>query len=169
MTQIIRTGLLAAAASCCLALPALADKQPDSGGYDATYAKREVQPIAENHILILSEATGKAESKGGLDGFSVSDRAFADLDKGSGPHRGYVVFSQGADRQIVRVVGAVKTVMKGGRPNVTMGGKYEVVGGAGMLAGGKGEGTYTGYFTAEDKYHIDWKGWYSPPEKSAKK
>jgi hypothetical protein len=39
-----------------------------------------------------------------------------------------------------------------------MKGKYVLVGGAGALAGIEGEGTYSGYFTAEDKFHIDWEG-----------
>lgn len=40
---------------------------------------------------------------------------------------------------------------------VTMSGKYEDVAGTGALAGHNGSGTFSGYYTAEDKYHVDWK------------
>ena len=30
--------------------------------------------------------------------------------------------------------------------------------GAGRLEDASGQGTYSGYFTAEDKFHVDWEG-----------
>lgn len=160
-----------AVVASCLALPALAEKQhqSDAGSFDATYAKRDMQPIAENHVLLLSESTGTSTSKGELDDFSVSVREMVDLNRGEGPQLGYVIFSKGADRQIVKINGTISTTMKDSHPNVTMTGKYEVIDGTGNLSGAKGEGTFSGYFTAEDKYHIDWTGWRSRSEKSAKK
>ncbi len=56
---------------------------------------------------------------------------------------------------MVRFEGTVTTTMKDGKPNTTMNGTYAIVRATGALAGRAGEGTYAGYFTAEDKYRID--------------
>jgi hypothetical protein len=48
--------------------------------------------------------------------------------------------------------------MKDDQPNTTMKGSYAVVSATGALAGSKGEGSYSGYFTAEDTFHVDWNG-----------
>ena len=90
----------------------------------------------------------------------------ADLRQGNGLHQGYVIYTNGSDQQIFKFDGKVKTTMKEGRPETTMQGKYVSVGGAGSLEGIDAEGTYTGYFTAEDKYHIDWKGTRTQPKDS---
>jgi len=82
----------------------------------------------------------------------------ADLRQGKGPHQGYVIYAKGSDRQVVKFDGTVTTTMKDGKPNTTMKGKYVLVNGTGALAGIEGEGTYAGYFTAEDKFHVDWEG-----------
>jgi hypothetical protein len=140
---------------------ALADSVKDSGGYNATYTKKDIQPIPdqEGHALVLSEAGGTATSPGdALNGFSVIERGIADLRQGNGPQQGYVIFSKGSDQQIVRYEGLVTTTVKDGRPNTTMKGTYEIVNATGALAGTKGAGMYSGSFTAEDKYHIDWDG-----------
>jgi len=140
---------------------ALADKIKDTGGYDAAFSKRDALPIPgqEGHELVLAEANGTTTSPGGqLDGFSVSEREIADLIQGNGPQQGYVIFSKGSDQQTVRFEGNVTTTLKDGQPNTTMKGKYVLVGGTGALAGIEGEGTYSGYFTAADKYHLDWEG-----------
>ena len=140
---------------------ALADKVKDTGSYEATYTKRDVQPIPdqEGHVLLLTDASGTVTSQGGpADGFSVTERGIADLRQGNGPQQGYVIFSQGADQQFVRYEGNVTTTMKDGKPNTSMKGTYEIVAATGALAGTKGSGTYTGYFTAEDKYQVNWDG-----------
>jgi hypothetical protein len=83
---------------------ALAESVKDSGGYDATYTKRDMQPIPDQdgHVLMLFEATGTATNPGGaLDGFSVTDRGTADLRQGNGPQQGYLIFSKGSDQLIV--------------------------------------------------------------------
>lgn len=136
---------------------AFAQKQ-ESGSFDAAYVKRDVQTIADGQILMLDEATGTNEGGGRLDGFPVSVQEIAGLDKGTGSDSGYVLFAKGSDGQLVKFNGKVATEMKDGHPNTTLAGTWEVVSATGALAGSKGEGTYTGYFTAEDKYHIDWKG-----------
>lgn len=154
------TAILSSLTAIALALSgtaALAGQKKESGSFDAAYVKRAVQSIAEGHILILTEATG-VNKGGGVDGFSVSCREIADLDKGNGSNSGYCLFVKGGDEQTVKIGGPITTVMKDGHPNTTVTGKWVVVRATGALAGSKGEGTYAGYLTAEDKYHIDWKG-----------
>ena len=140
---------------------AFADKVKDAGSMEAVYGKKDAQPIPgqEGHVLLLTESNGKATSPGGpLDGFSVSVREIADLRQGNGPQQGYVIFKNGPDEQLVRFEGMVTTTMKDGQPNTTMKGKYSIVSTSGALAGTEGEGTYSGHFTAEDKYRVDWVG-----------
>ena len=142
---------------------ALAEEVKESGSIDATYAKKDAQPIPdkEGHMLTLSDAQGVNKNTGGtgyLDGFSANVRDFADLTQGMGPHQGYVIYAKGSDQQVVKIDGMVTTAMKDGQPNTTFNGKWVVVSAKGALAGIKGEGTYSGYFTAEDKYHVDWEG-----------
>jgi hypothetical protein len=150
---------------------ALAEQFKDTGGYSATYTKKDMQPIPdqEGHALVLNEASGTATNPGGpLDGFSVIERGTADLRQGNGPQQGYVIFSKGSDQQIVRYEGLVTTTMKDGKPNTAMKGTYAVVGATGALAGTEGAGTYTGYFTAEDKYQVDWQGTRTKPKVAEK-
>ena len=140
---------------------AAAESVKDVGGYDAAYTKKDMQPIPDQdgHVLMLTEASGTAASPGGfVDGFSVTERGTADLRQGNGPQQGYVIFSKGSDQLIVKFDGNVTTTLKNGKPNTTMKGKYVFVSATGALAGTQGEGNYSGYFTSEDKYHIDWDG-----------
>ena len=142
---------------------ALAGKVKDSGSFDASYVKKDAQPIPDQdmHLLILSDAAGVSKNTGGtgyLDGFSVNVRDFVDLTQGTGPQQGYVIYAKGSDQQVVKIDGMVTTTMKDGKPNTTFKGKWAVVNAKGALAGTEGEGTYSGYFTAEDKYHVDWEG-----------
>jgi hypothetical protein len=140
---------------------ALAGKIKDAGRIDATYVKRDAQPIPdrEGHVLLLTESSGPSLNPGGLvDGFSATIREIADLRQGTGMHQGYVIYSKGADQQVVRFEGMVTTTMKDGKPSTTVKGTYSIVGGSGALAGIEGKGSYSGYFTAEDKFHIDWEG-----------
>ncbi len=151
---------------------ALAGNMKDSGSMDLTYAKRDVQPIADadGHMLMLSEAVGTDKNTSGseyLDGFSASIREIVDLSQGNGPEQGYVIFSKGGDQQIVKFNGLINTTMKDGHPNTSMHGKWSIVKAAGGLAGIQGDGTYAGYFTAEDKFHVDWEGWHSQPQSLA--
>ena len=69
-----------------------------------------------------------------------------------------MIYSKGSDQEVVKFDGMVTTTMKDGKPNTAMKGKYSIVSATGALAEIKGEGTYSGYFTAEDKYHVDWEG-----------
>jgi hypothetical protein len=141
---------------------ALAGEIKDSGSFDASYTKRDARPIPDQqgHMLLSTESSGKSTNPGGLiDGFPTTVFEQADLRQGSGPHQGYVIYQKGPDQEVVRFEGQVMTTMKDGHPDTRMKGKYDLVGGAGALSVIQGEGAYTGYFTAEDKYHIDWQGW----------
>lgn len=146
---------------------ALADMVKDSGSLDATFVKREMQPIPDQdgHALILTEAAGTSINPSGLlDGFQVSVRDLVDLRQGTGPQQGYVIYSKGADQEVVEIDGMVTTTMKDGQPNTTFKGNWVIVSGAGALTGIEGSGTYTGYFTAADKYHVDWEGTRTEPK-----
>ena len=61
-----------------------------------------------------------------------------------------LIYAKGSDQQVVKIDGMVTTTMKDGQPNTTFKGKWVVVNAKGALAGIKGEGTYSGQFTAED-------------------
>ena len=140
---------------------AMAEKIKDEGSVEATYVKREALPVPdqEGHVLLQAESSGTSSNPGGLiDGFATTVYEIADLRQGKGPHQGYVIYTKGSDRQVVKFDGTVTTTMKDGKPNTTMKGKYVLVNGTGALAGIEGEGTYAGYFTAEDKFHVDWEG-----------
>jgi hypothetical protein len=161
MMKLVQTFAIVSAMAAIAPTYALAESVKDSGGYDATYAKRDMQqiPDQDGHVLMLIEANGTATSPGGpLDGFSVTERETADLRQGNGPQQGYVIFSKGADQLIVKFEGKITTTLKGGRPDTSMKGSYTVVSATGALAGTQGEGSYSGYFTGEDKYRIDWDG-----------
>jgi len=141
----------------------------ESGSLDAIYAKRDMQgiPDQDGHALLLTEAVGSNKNTAGtgyLDGFSASIREMADLAQGNGASQGYVIFSNGNDQEIAKVSGIITTTMKDGHPNTTFKGKWVYVKGTGHLAGTQGDGTYSGYFTAEDKFHVDWEGWHSQPQ-----
>lgn len=137
---------------------ALAGEVKDSGSIDAAYVKRDAQPVSEGHMLLLSESNGTSANPGGLvNGFAVSIREFADLRQGTGPQQGYVIYTKGSERQIVKIEGMVTTTMKDGKPNTTFKGTYTIAADEGTF-GVKGQGTYSGYFTTEDKFHVDWEG-----------
>ena len=148
----------------------LAGSLKDSGSMEGEVVKRDVQPIPdqEGHLLILSESSGTTSNPGGeVDGYSFSLREALDLRHGSGSQRGYVIYSKGSDQRVVGIEGTVATTMKNGQPNTTVKGNWTIVGGQGALAGKQGTGTYSGYFTSPDKFHVDWTGKISS-EKEAK-
>jgi hypothetical protein len=163
---VILSSLASIAFACTTAW---ADQIKESGSFDLAYVKKDAQPIPDQdgHMLSLSDAQGVSKNTSGtdyLDGFSVNVRDFADLTQGTGPHQGYVIYAKGSDQQVVKIEGMVTTTMKEGRPNTTFKGNWVVVNAKGALAGTKGDGTYSGYFTAEDKYHVDWEGTRTTPK-----
>jgi len=151
---------------------AVAKEIKDEGSFEATYVKREALPVPdqEGHVLLQTESSGTSSNPGGLiDGFATTVYEIADLRQGNGLHQGYVIYKKGSDQQVVKWEGTVTTTMKDGKPNTSMKGNYVLVGGTGALAGIEGQGTYAGYFTAEDKYHIDWEGLRSQPKEAMAK
>ena len=139
---------------------AFADKVKDAGSIDGTYVKRDIQviPDQEGHMLLLTESTGTSSNSGGLvDGFSVTVREIADLRQGNGTQQGYVIYTKGSERQVVKIDGTVTTVMQDGQPKTTFKGNYTIAPSDGTL-GIEGQGTYSGYFKSENDYHVDWEG-----------
>ena len=101
---------------------ALAGGIKDFGSFDGTYAKRDIQPIPDQDRPCADpdrSPAGTSTNHGGLvDGFSVSVRDLVDLRQGTGPQQGYVIYSKGADQEVVKFV--VTTTMKDGQPNTTL-------------------------------------------------
>jgi len=148
---------------------ALAERIKDEGSFDVTYVKHEALPVPdqEGHVLLQTESSGTSSNPGGLiDGVATTVYEIADLRQGNGQHQGYVIFKKDTNQQVVKYDGTVTTTMQDGQPKTTMKGKYVIVDGTGALAGIEGEGTYAGYFTAEDKYHVDWESSRSQPKDS---
>ena len=160
----LHTSLFALCAIIALGLmpsTALAGGDKDAGSMEGEVVKRDVQPIPDQdgHLLILGESKGKASNPGGpVDGSDFSVREALDLRQGSGSQRGYVIFSKGSDQRVVAIEGNVTTTMKNGQPNTTVQGNWTIVGGQGARAGEEGKGTYSGYYTSPEKYHVDWTG-----------
>jgi hypothetical protein len=146
---------------------ASADKLKDSGSVNMAYVKDCGQPIPDQdgHMFVFHEGEGTSTNKGGLvDGFSVRVRDITDLRQGTGAQQGYVIYSKGSDQRVDRIDGIVTTILKDGQPKTTFEGKWVIVNGTGALAGIEGGGTYAGYFTAEDRFHVDWEGSRSQPK-----
>ncbi|MGB8275988.1 MAG: hypothetical protein WCF16_12065 [Alphaproteobacteria bacterium] len=143
---------------------ALAGNTVVSGSMDQTYSERHMLPVSndEGHALLLTDAIGKnvdTSGTGFLNGYAVDVREIADLARGTGPSQGYVTFIDGSDKAFVKVNGQVTTVLKDDKPSTAFQGKWSYVGGSGKYEKLTGDGTYAGYFTAEDKFHVDWKGY----------
>lgn len=159
--------LTALAAAGLVTTSVSADNLNDSGSVDMAYVKRDGQPIPDQdgHMFIFNEAEGTSTNKGGLvDGFSVRVREVDDLRQGTGTQQGYVIYSNGSDQRVDRFYGVVTKITKDGEPKTTFKGKWVIINGTGALAGIEGEGTYAGYFTAEDRFHVDWEGSRSQPK-----
>jgi hypothetical protein len=164
--------LTALAAAGLVTTSASADKLKDSGSVDMAYVKHCGQPIPDQdgHLFVFHEGEGTSTNKGGLvDGFSVRFWEITDLRQGTGTQQGYVIYSKGSDQRVDRIDGIVTTILKEGQPKTTFKGKWVIINGTGALAGIESEGTYAGYFTADDRFHVDWEGSRSQPKGAATK
>jgi hypothetical protein len=153
--------LTALAVAGLISTKASAKEVKDSGSVEMTYVKRFGQPIPDQdgHILAFNQGEGTSKNQGGLvDGFSVRVREIDDLREGTGTQEGYVIYSKGSDRRVDRIDGVVTTILKDGQSKTTFKGKWVTIHGMGALEGVKEKGTYVGYFTTDDKVHVDWKG-----------
>ena len=159
--------LTALAAAGLISTNVSADKLKDSGSVDMAYVKRCGQPIPDqdDHMFVFHEGKGTSTNKGGLvDGFSVRVLEIRDIRQGTGTQQGYVIYSKDSDQRVDRIEGIVTTIVKDGQPKTTFEGKWVIINGMGALAGIEGEGTYTGYLTVEDRFHVDWEGSRSQPK-----
>ena len=168
-SAVLATAFLAAlGVAFCLNGVAAGSGSPTSGSISATYVKKEAAPVGDpqmGHVVMLTMSKGKnANTSGGdfLDGMELVNAEIADLDRGNGPHQGYVTFSNGADSAVAKWQGKVTTTLNPDKtPNSTFSGEWAYVSGSGKYAGLKGAGTYSGRITSEQTYEVNWKGSYS--------
>ena len=148
-------------------LSAMAGSTRIAGTFSQSYSKQEVLPIpqAQGHIIMLTESQGSNSNTNGsgyMDGAKVVISEIVDLNRGNGPHQGYVTQTMSnGDETVTHFNGKVTTTMTAEeRPNTTMKGSWKTIRGTGQYSGIKGSGTYAGYFTSEKDYVVDWKGYY---------
>ena len=138
-----------------------------SGQFQQTYTKQDGLPIpqSQGHMVVLTQSEGKNSSTNGssyMNGANVTISEIADLNRGNGPHSGYVTQTMpNGDETVTSYQGMVTTVLSdSGQPQTSFKGSWEKVSGSGQYKGIKGSGTYTGHFTSEKDYVIDWNGYY---------
>ncbi len=144
-----------------------ADYQKIAGQFKQAYVKQEVLPVphSQNHIIMLTQANGvntDINKNGFMPGAKVVIQEIADLNQGNGPHSGYVTQTmENGDVVVVKIQGNVSTVMSAeGLPNTSVKGDWVFDHGSGKYNGISGSGTYTGYFTSEKEFTVDWNGYY---------
>lgn len=160
----IHYGLIAAVALSLSIAPANAEERAVAGQFTASYSKREALPVpdAEGHVLMLGEAAGRNVGLKGsdyMDGATIVNREILDLVRGNGPHSGYVTMTMAGVQTVSRWEGTVRTSLnKDGTPNTTFEGTWTKVNGTGKYERVTGGGTYSGHFTSENDYVVDWNG-----------
>lgn len=134
-----------------------------SGSSALIYSDRKVVqiPNTNGEMLQLATVKGTLKSDGPMNGGSVVNEETAQLFQGNGDHAGYYTITTAEGSTVAKWSGKVTTVMKDGNPMTTFKGKWEYVGGSGKYQSIKGNGDYSGYFTAADAYVVDWKGNYT--------
>lgn len=146
---------------------ALAEGGAIGGSMSLSHAKQEAVPIdgAPGHVLILGEAKGTNKSTAGsdfMDGGFVINREILQLFQGNGQHSGYITLGKGDDSSVALWNGEVSTVMSPeGQPLKSFKGNWEWVAGTGKYQGIRGNGEYSGRFTSQTSYVVDWRGKYS--------
>lgn len=143
------------------------DYQKISGQFRQTYVKQEVLPVphSQNHIIMLTQANGKntdVNKNGFMPGAKVVIQEIADLNQGNGHSSGYVTQTmENGDVVVVKIEGDISTVISAdGQPNTSIKGDWVFDHGSGKYNGITGSGTYTGYFTGEKEFTVDWDGYY---------
>lgn len=107
-----------------------------------------------------NRSTAKSEF---MNGAAVVTADTADLVNGTGPHHGWVEFSDGANSLRCAWKGQITTVLGADdRPRSTAVGTWTVLGGSGRYAGARGQGTYRGRYTSSSTSVMDWAGSISP-------
>lgn len=163
------TSIIAGAVAAFVALgadAAFAGAVKVSGSFENTIVSKHAMPAGDRdgHVMLFTEAQGRntdTSNTGFLDGASASVREFADLVQGNGKNEGYVVVRKGEDATFADIKGTVMTTTNDdGTPNIRFKGTWRYIGGTGRYDGIEGEGTYSGYYTSETTYHVDWEGFY---------
>lgn len=156
--------LVAVMGTTALVAEAQAQVNAMSGKAKLTQTKKEVIPVGdvEGHVLMIGESSGTNVSTGKLafmDGAKARSLGIYDLTKGNGSQSGYFILSKDDSETVVKVTGALKTVLSPeGKPLTTMSGEWKYVKCSGAFAGCTGQGTYQGAFTAENEFFVEFKG-----------
>jgi len=140
-----------------------AGDHPVAGDWNVAYTTQNVIPVDEKgHMLVQAIAEGSNKStlnNNHLDGWTLVNKEMADLTQGNGPHNGYIDYTNGSDTVHAAWSGKVTTVMsQEGTPQTSFAGEWQYTGGTGPYANIKGSGTYSGHFTSQTEYVVDWKG-----------
>jgi hypothetical protein len=138
-----------------------------SGNFQQEYVQQNVLNIPEtqHHLLLLVQSNGKNKDTSGtgfMEGADVNIQELIELNMGNGSNSGYVTQSMpNGDNVIIKISGNVSTVMSDkGTPNTNISGSWEFHKGTGKYEGISGSGSYTGYFTSEKNFVVDWQGFY---------
>lgn len=149
------------------ATASLAASTKIAGQFKQTYVKQEALPVpqSQGHVIMLTQSDGKGTNTNGsdyMDGAKVVIQEIADLNRGNGPHNGYVTQTMpNGDETVTSFEGKVTTgLTEDGQPRTTLQGSWKKVSGTGQYEGIQGSGTYEGYFTSEKDYVVDWSGYY---------
>jgi len=132
--------------------------------YNFTEVKEFEVVDTDGHSMSLRKAEGVNNSSGQsafMNEAKMINISFDDLVMGNGPHEGYNTMEKNGDTGVSRWSGKIKTVMQDDSPVTTFEGTFKFVYGTGAfknLTGGGG--TYTGHFTSETSYEVDWEGEY---------
>jgi hypothetical protein len=134
-----------------------------SGKISAAYTQQEEIAIGDTkgHMVNLAKSEGTNENTGEyafMEGARIVNISYSDLIKGSGSHRGYIIFADGSDTTIGKWEGMVTTTLApDSTPVITFEGIVSYVSGTGQYEGISGSGTYKGSFTSMDAYAVEWQ------------
>lgn len=138
-----------------------------SGKLTATYTGQDSIVVGDvaGHVLSLTVSEGKNANTGEnmfMDGADVANMSYADFIQGNGVHQGYVKFTKDGDEIYAKWKGSVTTAaVAEGDPVTSFEGTFTYIKGSGKFKNIKGKGTYTGKFTSETEYTVDWQADYS--------
>ncbi len=118
----------------------------------------------EDHIISLMEFEGTNVSTGKdkfMDGALDVGMTFADLVKGSGPHKGYGKMSLNGDAIFWKHQGkAATTLSPEAKPVTTIEGSFTWIKGTGKYENIQGSGTYKGKYISKTIVIVEWEGEY---------
>jgi hypothetical protein len=119
---------------------------------------------AEGHMVYLQVSEGTNENTGEnefLPGAEIHTVGVADLTEGNGSHQGYIRLTGENGTVLAKWRGEIKTTMgEEGTPSVTFEGRFLYISGTGEFENIKGQGSYTGSYTSDTTYVVNWTGEY---------